>query len=92
MRDRFRARSEDLQPLRVGPTLRLHLENCLKLRRRLGYKLVVAGILLRNFVRFAEQEGARRINTKLAVRWATLPSETNEGPICLLRAAPGLLY
>ena len=53
--------------------LSLHLEDYLKLRRQLGYKLVVAGILLRNFVRFAEQEGARVINTKLAVRWATLP-------------------
>lgn len=56
-------------------TLKLHLDDYLKLRRQLGYKLVVAGILLRNFVRFAEQEGAKRINTKLALRWATLPSE-----------------
>ena len=59
-------------------TLRLHLENYLELRRRLGYKLVIVGILLRNFVRFAEQEGARRISTKLAVRWATLPSEIKQ--------------
>ena len=59
-------------------TLHEHLENYLKLRRRLGYKLVIAGILLRSFVRFAEQEGAKRINTQLALRWATLPSKSTQ--------------
>jgi integrase len=51
--------------------LRNHLDDYLKLRRQLGYKLVVTEILLRNFVRFAEQEGATFISTKLALRWAT---------------------
>jgi integrase/recombinase XerD len=55
-------------------TLKMHLDHYLRLRRQLGYKLVVAGMLLRNFVRFAEQEGAKQINTKLALRWARLPS------------------
>jgi integrase len=55
-------------------TLSLHLDDYLRLRRQLGFKLRVVGILLRNFVRFAEQEGAAFINTKLALRWATLPS------------------
>lgn len=50
--------------------LKIHLDDYLKLRRRLGYKLETAGYLLRNFVRFAEQEGATFISTKLAVRWA----------------------
>ena len=52
-------------------TLRTHLENYLKLRRQLGFKLRVAGILLSNFVRFAEQRRASFISTKLALEWAT---------------------
>ena len=32
------------------------LNNYLKLRRQLGFKLRVQGILLRNFVRFAQQK------------------------------------
>lgn len=38
----------------------------------------VTGILLRNFVRFAELEGVKRINTKLALRWATRPSNIKQ--------------
>jgi integrase len=53
--------------------LKIHLDDYLKLRRRLGYKLETAGYLLRNFVRFTEQEGADFISTKLAVRWAAKP-------------------
>src|SRR5207249_9740268 len=55
-------------------TLKIHLDNYLKLRRQLGYKMKEAGSLLRNFVRFAEQEGAGFISTKLAVRWAAKPN------------------
>jgi integrase/recombinase XerD len=58
--------------------LKTHLDDYLKLRRQLGYKLVVAGMLLRSFVRFAEQEGAKQISTKLALRWATLPSKITQ--------------
>jgi len=54
-------------------TLGLHLERYLKLRRQLGYKLRVTEILLRNFVRFAQEESAAFITTKLALRWATQP-------------------
>jgi integrase len=50
--------------------LKIHLVDYLKLRRQLGYKLETAGYLLRNFVSFAEQQGADFITTKLAVRWA----------------------
>ena len=55
-------------------TLNTHLDKYLKLRRQLGYKLRVAGILLRDFVRFAEEEGASFITTKMALRWATQPN------------------
>jgi integrase len=54
--------------------LSLHLDRYLKLRRQLGYKLRVTEILLRNFVRFAQEEGASFITTKLALRWSTQPS------------------
>ncbi len=55
-------------------TLSLHLDRYLKLRRQLGYKLRVPEILLRNFVRFAQEEGASFITTKLALRWSTRPA------------------
>ena len=54
--------------------LSLHLDKYLKLRRQLGYKLIVPGRLLRDFVRFANEEGASFITTKLALRWAVQPS------------------
>jgi integrase/recombinase XerD len=52
-------------------TLTVHLENYLKLRRQLGFKLRVQGILLSNFVRFAEKRRISFISTKLALEWAT---------------------
>jgi hypothetical protein len=55
-------------------TLSLHLDKYLKLRRQLGYKLIVSGRLLRGFVRFANEEGASFITSKLALRWAVQPS------------------
>lgn len=54
--------------------LSLHLDRYLKLRRQLGYKLRVTEILLRSFVRFAQEEGASFITTKLALRWSTRPN------------------
>jgi integrase/recombinase XerD len=54
-------------------TLKIHLDDYFKLRRQLGYKLETAGYLLRNFVRFAEQDGATFISTKLAICWAAKP-------------------
>jgi integrase len=57
-------------------TLKTHLDDYLTLRRRLGYKLATTGYLLRNFVGFAEAEGADLITTKLAVRWAAKPAVT----------------
>jgi integrase len=52
-------------------TLKGHLDDYLRLRRQLGYKMKEAEVLLRNFVRVSDQEGARFITTKLALRWAT---------------------
>jgi len=52
-------------------SLGLYVDRYLKLRRQLGYKLCESEILLRSFVRFAEEEGASFITTKLALRWAT---------------------
>ena len=54
-------------------TLALHLDNYLKLRRQLGYKLGVAGILLRDFVRYSQENRGAFITIKKALRWATLP-------------------
>jgi len=55
-------------------TLSHHLDDYLKLRRQLGYKMQEAGFLLRKFVRFAEQESAGVIRTKLALQWAAQPN------------------
>jgi integrase len=52
-------------------TLETHLEDYLKLRRQLGFKLRVTGILLGSFVRFAQRQRVSLISTKLAVEWAT---------------------
>jgi integrase len=46
------------------------LEEYLKVRRALGFKLRNSGGLLQRFVTYAEQEGASSITTELAVRWA----------------------
>lgn len=56
-----------------------HLDDYLKLRRQLGFKLRSTGIALRNFVRFAEKEKALFITTKLALRWATRPPKIIQG-------------
>jgi len=54
-------------------TLTTRLEEYLRLRRQLGFKLRVPGILLPSFVRFARRRGASFITTKLALEWATQP-------------------
>lgn len=53
--------------------LTLHLNNYLATRRQLGFKLVMPGRLLQNFIRFAERKRTRFITTKLALCWATQP-------------------
>lgn len=51
--------------------LRLAIEDYLALRRRLGGALHEAARVLRLFAAFAEREGAARVTTDLARRWAT---------------------
>ena len=54
-------------------TLCRHLDAYLKLRRQLGFKLELAGPMLRHFVRYADQKKAAFVTVKLALRWATQP-------------------
>ena len=54
-------------------TLSHYLDDYLKLRRQLGYKMESVEFMLRNFVQFAQQEGAGVIRTKLVLQWATQP-------------------
>jgi len=50
--------------------LREALDEYLKVRRALGFKLRNSGGLLKGFVTYAEREGASSITTELALRWA----------------------
>lgn len=50
------------------------LESYLALRRGLGTELKGPGGLLGRFVEFLDREGATRISTELALRWATEPA------------------
>jgi len=59
-------------------TLATHLEEYLRLRRQLGFKLHVPGILLPSFVCFAERNRASFITTKLALQWATRPPNISQ--------------
>jgi integrase len=57
--------------------LRIALDEYLKVRRSLGYKLLATGSLLRRFVDFADREGAEFITTELALKWAVQPSQAH---------------
>jgi integrase len=50
------------------------LDEYLHLRRGLGFKLRDTGYCLPDFVRYLDDHGASYITTRLAIRWATLPS------------------
>jgi integrase/recombinase XerD len=54
------------------------LDEYLAVRRALGYKLYDTGLLLQQFVEFAEQSGAAYITTELALRWATQPAHARQ--------------
>jgi integrase/recombinase XerD len=58
--------------------LRSALNEYLALRRALGYKLYRAGLLLHQFVKFAERAGAAYITTDLALKWATQPAKARQ--------------
>ena len=54
--------------------LSTYLDEYLELRHKLGFRLRLAGGLLRRFVRFAQRQRASFITRKLAVEWATQPA------------------
>jgi integrase/recombinase XerD len=54
-------------------TLAEHVQNYLRLRRALGFKLVGEGMLLAEFVACAEQAGQSTITTEFALEWARRP-------------------
>jgi len=56
-------------------TLREALKKYLTIRRKLGSQLRGVDRALRNFIAFAEREGACYITTDLAVRWAQEPRQ-----------------
>ena len=59
-------------------TLADQLDNYLRLRRQLGYKLTVPGILLRNFVRHLHRNRAKFMTTQAALEWAMLPANIKQ--------------
>ncbi len=58
-------------------SLRQALEDYLRVRRRLGFKLGSDERLLENFVGFLEQASAAQITSELAVMWARLPVDAH---------------
>ena len=64
------------------------LDEYLRVRRSVGYKLVLPGWLLSDFVTFCETEHAVSITPELALRWATLPSQASSG--CISSAAANM--
>jgi integrase/recombinase XerD len=52
-----------------------HVEDYLRLRRALGYKLQRAGHLLPKLVAYLEAAGSATLTTELAISWARLPAD-----------------
>lgn len=57
--------------------LRQALQDYLRIRRQLGFKLKTDEPLLEQFVEFLERAGAERITVELAVMWARLPQNVH---------------
>ena len=53
--------------------LQAHVDEYLRLRRALGFKLKEEERLLGQLVGYLDAAGARTVTTELAVRWARLP-------------------
>jgi integrase/recombinase XerD len=53
------------------------LNDYLRIRRSLGFRLQQQASSLRNFVTFLRTEGASHITTELALRWATQPAKAH---------------
>jgi integrase/recombinase XerD len=56
-------------------TLSGHVEDYLRLRRALGYKLERAGHLLPKLVAYLEAAGSPTLTSELAISWARLPAQ-----------------
>ncbi len=56
-----------------GSTLGAHVQDYLRLRRALGFKLERAGLLLPQLVAYLEAVGATTVTSDLAIAWARLP-------------------
>jgi integrase len=54
--------------------LHRHLEDYLRLRRALGFKLAFPGLVLPSLVGYLEAAGAATVTAELAIAWAGLPS------------------
>jgi integrase/recombinase XerD len=54
-------------------TLGAHVQDYLRLRRALGFKLERAGLLLPQLVAYLEAAGATTVTSDLAIAWARLP-------------------
>jgi len=69
--------------------LRAAAGDYLVIRRAVGFRLERGEHLLFDFVNFMESQGAIRITSELALRWATLPSEATPGwwrsRLCVVR-------
>ncbi len=50
-----------------------HVDDYLRFRRALGYKLERSGLLLPQLVAYIEAAGAARVTSELAISWARLP-------------------
>jgi integrase/recombinase XerD len=59
-------------------TLSDHLQDYLRLRRQLGFKFYQEGSLLGSFIRFAREQRAKYVTTKLALWWAMLPANARQ--------------
>ena len=57
--------------------LRAVLDDYLKVRRSLGFKLEPDARLLDGFVTYVEQAGSERVTTELALVWAKLPDRAS---------------
>lgn len=55
-------------------TIHQAVQEYLRLRRGLGFKLYQEGLWLEQFASFLRQRRSRRITTSLALQWATLPA------------------
>lgn len=57
-------------------TLTQHVDDYLRLRRSLGFKLERAGRLLPQFVAYLQAAGAATVTSELAIAWARQPAHT----------------